>query len=131
MFADRAGCDARFIITGGAAPRFFEKGAGSLAGRARMLSPGGFLLAEASVKNWERLWLRGGGDMHPLVENPADYWRLRAGYRRVIYFFNSVAHRNGEPPLRVASRAAQRMNFPLGAPLWRMMDCRVPMRISA
>jgi predicted AAA+ superfamily ATPase len=62
VLADRADADndARFIVTGSASPQLFEKSAESLAGRARMLSLGGFTLGEVGVKNWERLWLRGG-----------------------------------------------------------------------
>jgi predicted AAA+ superfamily ATPase len=60
VLADRAGGATRFIVTGSASPQLFETSAESLAGRARMLSLGGFSLAEAGVQNWERLWLRGG-----------------------------------------------------------------------
>ncbi|MBK8804814.1 MAG: ATP-binding protein [Fibrobacteres bacterium] len=60
VLADRPGTPCRFLLLGSASPQVVGHASESLAGRAAMLSLGGFDLSEAGPDNFRSLWVRGG-----------------------------------------------------------------------
>lgn len=58
--ADRPGVPARFLILGSASPGLVRGASESLAGRVGFVDLVGFTLAETDVRQWRKLWLRGG-----------------------------------------------------------------------
>ena len=69
--SDRPGRPANFIVLGSVSPALARGVSESLAGRVRFVDMGGFDLAEAGVRNLDRLWWRGGYPRAFLAENDA------------------------------------------------------------
>ncbi len=60
VLADRPRAPARFLVLASASPELLRQGSESLAGRIIYHELGGFSLDEVGMKNYKRLWLRGG-----------------------------------------------------------------------
>lgn len=60
VLADRRPLRSRFLVLGSASPNLLRQSTESLAGRISYHELGGFTLAEAGVRNLDRVWLRGG-----------------------------------------------------------------------
>lgn len=60
VLVDRPDAKTRFLILGSASPDLIRESSESLAGRIAHYHLGGFALDEVSLKNIDRLWLRGG-----------------------------------------------------------------------
>lgn len=115
VLVDRPDCKTRFILTGSASPHIFQGASESLAGRARLLSLGGFLLSETGPQNWERLWIRGGFPAPYLRASAASSmeWRnhyiaqflgrdlpaltdIKLSQEQLRRFFQMLAHHHGQ-----------------------------------
>ena len=77
VLLDRKPLPAKFLILGSASPDLLQQSSESLAGRLEMIVMGGFGLAEVGLKNYSRLWLRGGFPLSFLAKSDADsfIWR--------------------------------------------------------
>src|SRR3989304_4212131 len=60
VLVDRPKASARFLVLGSASPELLRQGSESLAGRIIYQELGGFSLDDVGIKNYLRLWLRGG-----------------------------------------------------------------------
>lgn len=60
VLVDRQKASARFLVLGSASPELLRQGSESLAGRIIYHELGGFSLDDVGIKNYFRLWLRGG-----------------------------------------------------------------------
>ncbi len=60
VLVDRPKSPARFLVLGSASPELLRQGSESLAGRIAYYELGGFSLGDVGIKNYRRLWLRGG-----------------------------------------------------------------------
>lgn len=60
VLVDRPKTSARFLVLGSASPELLRQGSESLAGRIIYHELGGFSLDDVGIKNYFRLWLRGG-----------------------------------------------------------------------
>lgn len=60
VLADRQRPSTRFLVLGSASPELLKQSSETLAGRIVYHELGGFSLSEVGVKNYRRLWLRGG-----------------------------------------------------------------------
>lgn len=84
VLVDRPGHAARYLLLGSASPQLIKKAAESLAGRIEFVDLFGFNLAEVSVAERDRLWLRGGFPRSFLAENEADSLAWREGFIRTF-----------------------------------------------
>lgn len=77
VLLDRKPLPAKFLILGSAAFDFLRQSSESLAGRLEIVVMGGFDLAEAGLKNSDRLWLRGGLPLSFLAQDDSasSIWR--------------------------------------------------------
>ena len=66
-----------FLILGSASPELLRQSSESLAGRIVYEELGGFAIDEVGIKNWRRLWLRGGFPRSYLApsDRASDEWR--------------------------------------------------------
>ena len=60
VLVDRQKASAHFLVLGSASPELLRQGSESLAGRIIYHELGGFSLDDVGIKNYFRLWLRGG-----------------------------------------------------------------------
>ena len=84
VLADRPGKPARFLVLGSASPAIVRGAAETLAGRVEFVELGGFDLAEAGPRRWERLWGRGGFPRSFLARSEADSLAWREGFVRTF-----------------------------------------------
>ena len=77
VLLDRKPLPAKFLILGSASPDLLQQSSESLAGRLEMIVMGGFGLTEIGLKNYSRLWLRGGFPLSFLAKSDVDsfIWR--------------------------------------------------------
>jgi len=77
VLLDRKPLPAKFLILGSASPDLLQQSSESLAGRLEMIVMGGFGLTEIGLKNYSRLWLRGGFPLSFLAKSDIDsfIWR--------------------------------------------------------
>ncbi|MCX8069300.1 MAG: AAA family ATPase, partial [Thermodesulfovibrionales bacterium] len=60
VLADRQGSATRYLVLGSASPELLRQSSETLAGRIVYQELGGFSLTDVGIKNYIRLWLRGG-----------------------------------------------------------------------
>jgi uncharacterized protein len=79
VLVDRPKAPARFLVLGSASPELLRQGSESLAGRIAYHELGGFSMEEVGIKNYRRLWLRGGFPRSYLASSEAtsEEWRRR------------------------------------------------------
>lgn len=77
VLADRRPIRARFLVLGSASPDMLRQGNESLAGRIAYYSLDGLSLAEVGVKNYEKLWIRGGFPRSFFAKTNVDSERWR------------------------------------------------------
>ncbi|MCX6144165.1 MAG: ATP-binding protein [Ignavibacteriales bacterium] len=79
VLADRPRSGAKFLILGSASPDLIQRSAESLAGRIAYHELQGFSLREVGIRNYEKLWVRGGFPQSYLASTNAASmdWRLR------------------------------------------------------
>lgn len=82
--ADRPGKPARFLVLGSASAAIVRGASETLAGRLELVELGGFDLAEAGPRRWERLWGRGGFPRSFLARSDADSLAWREGFVRTF-----------------------------------------------
>lgn len=77
VLVDRPRASARFLVLGSASPELLRQGSESLAGRIIYHELKGFSLDEVGIKNYRRLWLRGGFPRAYLASSnqASDEWR--------------------------------------------------------
>ncbi len=77
VLLDRKPLPAKFLILGSASPEILRKSSESLAGRLELIEIGGFSAAEVGVKNFSKLWLKGGFPLSYLAKSNKDsfIWR--------------------------------------------------------
>jgi len=72
VLVDRPDSPARFLVLGSASPDLLRQTSETLAGRIEFIELSGFDLREAGVRNWRKLWLRGGFPRAFLAGSDAD-----------------------------------------------------------
>ena len=79
VLADRPRSGVKFLILGSASPDLIHRSAESLAGRIAYHELQGFSLREVGIRNYEKLWVRGGFPPSYLASTNAASmdWRLR------------------------------------------------------
>ena len=82
-------CDERnrkavFLLLGSASPDLIEGVSETLAGRILFVDVGGFSLAEAGVRNQDRLWMRGGFPRAYLASSNASWKRWMESFTRTF-----------------------------------------------
>ena len=82
-------CDERnrkavFLLLGSASPDSIEGVSETLAGRILFVDVGGFSLAEAGVRNQDRLWMRGGFPRAYLASSNASWKRWMESFTRTF-----------------------------------------------
>jgi predicted AAA+ superfamily ATPase len=77
VLVDRPKASARFLVLGSASPELLRQGSESLAGRIIYHELGGFSLDDVGIKNYLRLWLRGGFPRSYLASSDtmSEEWR--------------------------------------------------------
>ncbi len=77
VLVDRQKTSARFLVLGSASPELLRQGSESLAGRIIYHELGGFSLDDVGIKNYFRLWLRGGFPRSYLASSDtmSEEWR--------------------------------------------------------
>lgn len=77
VLVDRQKASARFLVLGSASPELLRQGSESLAGRIIYHELGGFSLDDVGIKNYFRLWLRGGFPRSYLASSDtmSEEWR--------------------------------------------------------
>ncbi len=92
-----------FLILGSASPELLRQSSESLAGRIYYDELGGFTTAEVGMKNWRRLWLRGGFPRSYLARSdPAsDEWRR--GFART-FLERDIPELGSQVPSRTLGR---------------------------
>jgi hypothetical protein len=78
VLSDRRPLPARFLLLGSASPAIVKGISETLAGRVAYVDMRGFDVSEAGVKDWTRLWVRGGFPLAYLAaESKKSFaWRL-------------------------------------------------------
>ena len=84
VLADRRGTPARFLILGSASPDLVRGVSESLAGRVHFVDMGGLSAFEVGIRQWERLWLRGGLPPAYLASSEESSLRWRNDYVRTF-----------------------------------------------
>lgn len=84
VLADRAGRPARFLVLGSASPTLLRQTSETLAGRIVYHHLDGFVLSEVGVKQYARLWLRGGFPRSYLSRSDAESDEWRRGFIRTF-----------------------------------------------
>lgn len=77
VLADRPRSSTRFLALGSASPELLRQGSETLAGRIIYHELGGFSLQEVGIRNYLRLWLRGGfpRSYTAAADAASDEWR--------------------------------------------------------
>ena len=77
VLVDRPRIKTRYLVLGSASPALLRQGAETLAGRIVYHELGGFSVEEVGMKNYRRLWLRGGFPRSYLARSldESDEWR--------------------------------------------------------
>ncbi len=77
VLVDRLQIKTRYLVLGSASPALLRQGAETLAGRIIYHELGGFSVEEVGMKNYRRLWLRGGFPRSYLARSldESDEWR--------------------------------------------------------
>ena len=77
VLVDRPKASARFLVLGSASPELLRQGSESLAGRIIYQELSGFSLDDVGIKNYLRLWLRGGFPRSYLASSDtmSEEWR--------------------------------------------------------
>ncbi len=77
VLVDRPQIKTRYLVLGSASPALLRQGAETLAGRIIYHELGGFSVEEVGMKNYRRLWLRGGFPRSYLARSldESDEWR--------------------------------------------------------
>lgn len=77
MLADRPKSSTRFLVLGSASPELLRQSSETLAGRIIYHELGGFSPDEVGIKNYLRLWIRGGFPRSYLAssDTASDEWR--------------------------------------------------------
>ena len=81
---DREGNKARFLVLGSASPSLIRGVSESLAGRVGFVDLSGFDLREVTVKQMDRLWVRGGFPRSFLASDESSSMDWRAGFVRTF-----------------------------------------------
>lgn len=84
VLVDRPKSSTRFLILGSASPELLRQGAETLAGRIIYHELGGFSLDEVGIKNYLRLWLRGGFPRAYLASSDTMSEEWRRGFIRTF-----------------------------------------------
>ena len=84
VLVDRPGSDTRFLILGSASPELVRGVSESLAGRVEFVELAGFGLRETDVRQWRRLWVRGGFPRSYLAASDDDSLAWRDGFIRTF-----------------------------------------------
>ena len=82
VLADRPRRPATFLVLGSASPHLLKQSSETLAGRITYHELDGFGLADTGVRNWRKLWLRGGYPRSYLARNGRESFDWRADLRR-------------------------------------------------
>jgi predicted AAA+ superfamily ATPase len=69
VLSDRKPLPARFLVLGSSSPDLLKQSSESLAGRISYYELPGISLSEVGIKNWKRLWTRGGFPRSFLASN--------------------------------------------------------------
>ncbi len=114
VLCDRRDTPARFLILGSASGDLLRQTSESLAGRAEMISIGGFTIDELGFEAEPRLWLRGGlppsllaateedsiawrsGFVQTLLERDFPQWGVRIPAVTLLRFWTMLAHCHGQ-----------------------------------
>lgn len=84
VLVDRPRSSTRFLVLGSASPDLLRQGSETLAGRIFYHELGGFSLNEVGVKNYPRLWLRGGFPRSYLASSDIASEEWRRGFIRTF-----------------------------------------------
>lgn len=84
VLVDRPKSSTRFLVLGSASPDLLRQGSETLAGRIFYHELGGFSLNEVGVKNYPRLWLRGGFPRSYLASSDIASEEWRRGFIRTF-----------------------------------------------
>ncbi len=84
VLADRKSQPARFLILGSASGKLLRQSSESLAGRAEIVTIGGFILNELGVETEQSLWLRGSFPPAYLAENDVDSMAWRKNFIQTL-----------------------------------------------
>jgi predicted AAA+ superfamily ATPase len=84
VLVDRPASPARFLVLGSASPELLRQSSETLAGRIIYHELKGFALDEIGIKNFSRLWLRGGFPRSYLARSHAESNEWRRGFIRTF-----------------------------------------------
>lgn len=84
VLVDRPKSSTRFLVLGSASPELLRRGSETLAGRIIYHELGGFSLDEVGIKNYPRLWLRGGFPRSYLAPSDTVSEEWRRGFIRTF-----------------------------------------------
>ncbi|MBI3015951.1 MAG: ATP-binding protein [Candidatus Tectomicrobia bacterium] len=84
VLVDRPKTSTRFLVLGSASPALLRQGSETLAGRIIYHELAGFSLEEVGIKNYRRLWLRGGFPRSYLAPSDAVSEEWRRGFIRTF-----------------------------------------------
>lgn len=84
VLADRPRLPARFLILGSASPALLRQSSETLTGRIFYHQLKGLSLDDVEVKQYQRLWLRGGFPKSYLARNDAESAEWRRGFVRTF-----------------------------------------------
>jgi uncharacterized protein len=84
VLVDRPKGSTRFLVLGSASPELLRQGSESLAGRIVYHELGGFSLDEVGMKNYQRLWVRGGFPRSYLASSDTVSEEWRRGFIRTF-----------------------------------------------
>ncbi|MCA9400597.1 MAG: ATP-binding protein [Candidatus Omnitrophica bacterium] len=99
VLADRVPLPAKFLILGSSSPNLIKDASESLAGRVERIRIGGFSLDEVSLKNAERLWLRGGLPRSYLADSDQECFIWLKEYTQSFVERDLPLHGVSLPPL--------------------------------
>lgn len=80
VLVDRPKCPARFLILGSASPELLRQSSETLAGRIFYHPLQGFSIDEVGIKQYRRLWLRGGFPRAYLARSDGESNEWRRGF---------------------------------------------------
>ena len=84
VIVDKPQNKCNFLILGSASPHIIKSVSETLAGRVEFVDMSGFDLTELGVKNWKKLWTRGGFPRSFLAHNEQDSFAWREGFIRTF-----------------------------------------------
>jgi len=84
VLVDRPKSSTRFLVLGSASPELLRQGSETLAGRIIYHELGGFSLDEVGIKNYQKLWIRGGFPRSYLAPSDTLSEEWRRGFIRTF-----------------------------------------------